>query len=485
MTKVLLINPRFSEFHVDPDSDLESLPIGLVCLGSFLVSRGFAVKLVDCLATTNYWEVIEAELESCLCAGISVMTSQVPEAVKISQFIRDKEPSTPIIWGGPHPSLFPEQTASDPIVDYVVRGEGELTLLELIEALQSDLDRQRIKGLTYLGKHGIVGTEEREFMDMDDLPPINWDLFDPSILSRIILVPAHTSRGCSHRCTFCINSVTKNRWRSRSPEKVLDELDLIKERFGDTRVRFWDENFFGKKERALKIVEGIYERGIDIQWETTVRADYFNQNYIDDEFLFKLKGSGCYKLAFGAESGSQRILDMLHKDITVEDLMLSDIQCAKFDITPEYSFMVGLPTENSEDIQMTIHVFDKLRKANKKAIFLGPQVLRPYPGAQLYEQCVEHGWRVPTSLKEWAEVTENERSYLSPRNFPWVSEPDYIEAIGPYLSYALKDTKILLSTGLHINKFFKLLFIIAAKLRWKLKYFRHPIEYRIAKYIIK
>ncbi len=485
MTKVLLINPRFSEFHADPDSKLESLPIGLVCLGSFLLSKGFTVKLVDCLATTNYLEVIQEELESCLCAGISVMTSQVSEALKISQFIRDKEPSTPIIWGGPHPTLFPERTASDPLVDYVVRGEGELTLLELLEALQNDSDRQKIKGLTYLSHHEMFSIEAREPMDMDDLPPINWDLFDPSILNRLILAPAHTSRGCSHRCTFCINSVTKNRWRGRSPEKVLDELELIKARFSDTRVRFWDENFFGKKERALKIVDGISERGIDIQWETTVRANYFNPNFIDDEFLSKLKKSGCYKLAFGAESGSQRILDMLYKDITAEDLILSNVQCGKYDITPEYSFMVGLPTETLEDIQMTIRLFDKLRKDNKKAIFLGPQVLRPYPGAQLYEQCVAHGWKVPTSLREWAEVSENERSYLSPRNFPWVSDPDYIEALGPYLSYALKDTKMVLSGGLHINKFFKLLFILAAKLRWKLKYFRHPIEYKIAKYVIK
>ena len=133
---------------------------------------------------------------------------------------------------------------------------------------------------------------------------------------------------------------------------------------------------------------------------------------------------------------------------------------------------------------MTLSLLDKLRQANKKAVFLGPQVIRPYPGAQLYEQCVEYGWKVPASLREWAEVTENERSYLSPKNLPWVSDPEYIEALSPYVSYALKDTRMLLSSGLHVNKFFKLLFILAAKLRWKLKYFKHPIEYRIAKYII-
>jgi radical SAM superfamily enzyme YgiQ (UPF0313 family) len=300
-------------------------------------------------------------------------------------------------------------------------------------------------------------------------------------LKKLTLTPAHTSRGCSHRCTFCINPILHCGWRGRDPKIVLDEVQDAAERFPGKKVRFWDENFFFSMKRSKEIIDGIMERGLDLEWETTVRADYFKPKKVDDELLPLMKKSGCYKLSFGAESGSQKILDMLKKDVTVDELVYSAQQCSRYDIIPEYSFMTGLPDELYEDTKMTIELMDRLRQASKRVEFIGPQPFRPYPGSPLYNRCLEFGWKAPDSLGKWSELMENQYNYLSPKNFPWIKDPDTIEYLWPYLHYALTDTKTALSSGAKVGKLLKMLFIAAAKTRWKLRYFKHPIEYKLYK----
>lgn len=484
MNKILLINPKFSGFYENIEQGTESVPIGILYIGSFMVERGYRLKIIDCLTDSNYLNKIKKNINSTDYVGLSVMTAQIPNAIKISRFIKKQAPDIPIIWGGVHPTLLPEQTCQDPLIDYVVRGEGELTLLDLIDTLQNGKDLREVDGITYHDGDKIISNKPRAFIDMNKLPPINWDLLDKNALKRLKLIPAHTSRGCPHRCAFCINSVTKNYWRAMNAEKVLNELELIKECFSSKKIRFWDENFFPNKKRVKEIIEGMIEMDLDIQWETTIRADYFKPNYVNDEFLSQLIKSGCYKLAFGAESGSQRILDILKKDITINDLINSATQCAKYDIISEYSFMIGLPGETYSDIMKTISLIERLIKLNKKTEILGPQPFRPYPGSSLYNECVLSGWRVPTSLREWSIVMENEWDYLSPENFPWISDPIFIESIWPYIRFGTDSIIAGLNSSINTNKFFKLLFILAAKLRWEFKYFKHPIEYKIAKHIM-
>ncbi len=127
--------------------------------------------------------------------------------------------------------------------------------------------------------------------------------------------------------------------------------------------------------------------GLDIPWETTVRANYIKKGMIDDSFMERLKKSGCYLLSFGAESGSPAILKKIQKDINAEEILNSAKLCLKHNIIPQYSFMIGLPGESKKDMKLTLKLIDKLVKLSDKVQILGPQAFRPYPGSPLYEEC--------------------------------------------------------------------------------------------------
>ncbi len=477
--KVLLINPVFSGLEFD--SDAASIPIGLAYVASSLKNNGIEVKIVDCLTNPNHLDEIRRELPSCTWVGMSVMTTQIPHALFLCKYVRTLDEDLPIVWGGPHPTLFAAQTVVDPRIDIVVRDEGEETAVQLTKVLQSgDKDLSTIQGISFKSPDGrIVHTARRKYLDMDDLPFINYDLLDQNVLKKLRLFPSHTSRGCSHRCAFCINPITGCGWRGMSPNRVLDELQYVTEKFPSRKVRFWDENFFNNPRRSTEIMEGIIARGITADWETTVRADYFTK-VIDDKYLALIKKSGCYKFSFGAESGSPRILRMLKKDVTAEELVLSARKSREYGITPEYSFMIGMPNEERADMLMTLDLIYRLYEANPEAELIGPQPYRPYPGSPLDNECEAWGWSPPTSLQAWADLIENEWSFLSARSFPWVKEPDFVEALWPYLNFALTPEQRLMEGGVKVNSLFKRLFILASKTRWKLKFFDFPIEYQIA-----
>jgi len=480
--KVLLINPVFSGLEFD--SNATSIPIGIAYVGSALKEAGIDVKIIDCLTTKEHLVEIKKEIENCTWIGLSVMTVQIPHALFLSEYIKKFAPEVPIVWGGPHPTLFPAQTVIDSRVDIVVRDEGEVTCVELTKALSESKSLDKILGLTFKKDGKVIHTPRRPYINMDKAPYINYDLLNKEVMNKIKLLPSHTSRGCSHRCAYCINPITGCGWRGMSPKRVLDELEQVAKKYPGRKIRFWDENFFNNPKRSKEIMQGIIDRGLKVEWETTVRGDYFTK-VITDEYLQLIKDSGCYKFCFGAESGSPRILRMIKKDVSTDQLVLSAKKSKEFGITPEYSFMIGLPNETKEDMLLTIDAFARLYEANPNAEFIGPQPYRPYPGSPLDNECEAFGWKAPDSLQAWSDLMETEWSYISVTKLPWVNEPDFVEAIWAYMNFALTPETRLMEGGIKVNNLFKRLFITASKLRWKFKYFDFPIEYIIANKYLK
>jgi len=478
--KVLLINPIFSGLEFD--SDAASIPIGIAYVGSYLEKKGVSVKIVDCLTNQNFMEEIQRELPSCTWVGMSVMTTQVPHALFLCKYVRELDKKIPIVWGGPHPTLFPAQTIVDGRVDIVVRGEGEETALELTHSIHlGEKKLDEVRGISYKSPDGrVMHTARRKHLDMDSLPFLNYDQLDQKVLKKLTVFPSHTSRGCSHRCAFCINPITGCGWRGMSPKRVLDELEYVTKRFPSRLVRFWDENFFNSPNRSKEIMQGILDRGINVKWETTIRADYFTK-VVSDDYLSLIKKSGCYKFSMGAESGSPRILRMLKKDVTVEQLLLSAKRSGEYGIVPEYSFMIGMPNEEKADMLKTLDLIYKLYEANPNAELIGPQPFRPYPGSPLDNECEAAGWKSPDSLQAWANLIQYEWNFLAPSNFPWVKDPDFVEALWPYLNFALTPQERLMEGGIKVNSLLKRIFIFASKARWKMHFFDFPLEYKIAK----
>jgi len=481
MSKILLINPPFNIAKSNYDT---SVSVGLLNIASYLDSRDVSVEMIDGARQSNYLERLKSEVPKSDFAAFSVMTMQVGQALKVSKMIKEMNPSCKIIWGGAHPTFFPEQTIKSNLIDIICVGEGEETIYEI--AIGKSLSE--VDGIIYKEGGNILANKARALHDPAQKPLFNWDLVPREILERLTLIPSLTSRGCPHRCTFCINAILKNSWRPRTAEQVLEDLKIIKSKpyFAGKKLRFWDENFFVDIERAKKIIDGMIQQNLIIPWETTVRANYLRDGMVDDELMSKLKQSGCYLLSFGAESGCPRLLKKMKKDINPEDVINSAKVALRHGIIPQYSFMIGLPGETRGEMMETLCLIDKLVKLSPDIQILGPQAFRPYPGSELYDECVASGWKAPQSLEEWADLSENELNYLSIENFPWTkkSDRDFVESMEAYVRFGAHSLKSAMGSSVKAQKILKLGFVLICQLRWKLKFFAWPIEFKLAKRFI-
>ncbi len=476
MKKVLLINPPF---NVSKDNYDSSISVGLLSIATYLDWQGESVQIIDGVRQKDYLEIFQNEIKQAKIACFSVMTMQIPQALALSKLTRELNPSCKIVWGGSHPTFFSEETVKHDSIDVVAPGEGEITISEL--ALGKKLDE--IKGIVYKKDGRIIVNQSQELIDPSKSPLFNWELEPREILEKLYLIPTLTSRGCPHRCTFCINAILKNHWRPRTAEQVLEDIKIIKskEYFSGKNLRFWDENFFVDINRAKRVINGMIDKDLIIPWETTIRANYIKEGMVDDDFMSKLKKSGCYLLSFGAESGSQIVLDKIKKDVTPDEILKAAKQCLKHDIIPQFSFMVGIPGELKKDMKLTLKLIDRLVKLSDKVQILGPQAFRPYPGSELYLECVKSGWSEPKTLDEWSHLVENQLNYLSIKNFNWVKHKDYVESIEAYVRFGAHSIKSAMGSTIKAQRFLKLGFILFCKLRWKLKFFAFPFDYKLAK----
>ncbi len=476
MPKVLLINPPFNINRENYDS---SISVGLLSIATYLDSQGIDVLIIDGVRQKKYLDLVKKEIKHCDCAGISVMTTQIPAALEVSRLIKSINPVCQIVWGGPHPSFFVEQTVKHLLIDIVGYGEGELTMADILR----EKPLEEIKGVAYRRNGKVVVNPPRPLHNPAEMPLFKWDLMPNEILENLNLIPSLTSRGCPHRCAFCINAILKNNWRPRTAEQVLRDIEIIenKEYFKEKKLRFWDENFFIDIKRAKRIIKGMIENNLVIPWETTVRTNYLKKGMIDEEFLKMMKDSGCYLLSFGAESGCPRILKKIKKDIMPEDALNSAKMCLKYDIIPQYSFMAGLPGESKSDVMETLKLIDELVKLSEQVQILGPQAFRPYPGSELYCECLEAGWKEPGSIDEWDRTVKKELNYLDIQEFPWLDNPDFIESLEAYVRFGAHSVKSALGSTVKVSRWLKLLFVLLAKLRWKLKFFSLSWDYKLAK----
>ncbi|MFA6525921.1 MAG: radical SAM protein [Candidatus Buchananbacteria bacterium] len=476
MKKVLLINPEFNVVKENYDS---SISVGLLSIATYLDILGVPVRIIDGVRQKDYLSLIRSVVKDYDIVGLSVMTMQIGKALEVNRLIREVNSNALIIWGGSHPTFFPEQTIKHPDIDIVCVGEGELTMADLATGKAVE----EINGIYYKDRGAVKTNPVRELHNPNLMPLFRWELVPEEILHHLYLIPSLTSRGCPHRCTFCINAILKNRWRARSVEQVLEDLRIIKskEYFKDKKLRFWDENFFVDINRAKAIIDGMIDKGLQIPWETTVRAGYIRPGMVDEELMAKLKESGCYLLSFGAESGSSTVLRMIKKDVTADEIYNSAKICLKYSIIPQYSFMIGLPGETKADMFDTLKLIDRLVALSDQVQILGPQAFRPYPGSELYAECIKAGWQEPQSLDDWKKVSENELSYMSVDNFPWVKDKDFVESMEAYVRFGAMSFKSAMNSTITSKKALKFLFICLCKFRWKLKFFYFPIEFKLAK----
>ncbi|OQZ00154.1 MAG: hypothetical protein B6D35_07550 [Candidatus Brocadia sp. UTAMX2] len=507
---IILISPPPITTDWEPKKVLSGSPgvrMGLLSIGSVLSQHSYSVKILDGILgkVDLASELHQIRPQETLFVGISSMTAQLPSAVKAATIIREKHPSLPIIWGGVHATLFPEETCSDSLADIVVIGEGEYTCLELAEALSGIRDLHSIKGIVYKNGDGkTIFTGNRSHHDLNALPFPKYELFhlDDYLYRAIIdrediknrkfgkMLSIHSGMGCPYQCTFCINTTvyrdgkyyTRSPYRGKSAVRLLDEIEVLLKKYNVDFIDFIDENFLVDKSRFFQFLDGIEERQLTFTWFAGSRANYFNPGYLTHDVIARASALGCVMMGIGAESGSQRILDFLKKGITVEQIEYAASALNKHRIVSEFSFMIGLPYETPDDMLKTIRFVKKLRTIGPYVGTQSPQLYRPIPGGELYDECVKLGFAAPKGIREWTSEKLQISGYLHLDKLPWINRDNKTVVIIRYVTGILSTMKfrwwLIDKTGSFFLKNFLLHVVnMIFLLRERMDFWKFPVEY--------
>ncbi len=417
-----------------------SFPMSLVSAARELV-RDFRVTLIDQRTGEDAWQRLEQEAgEETLCVGITSITgSQLRYALEAGRFVK-KRCRAPVVWGGVHMTLLPEQTLREACVDMGVRGEGEETFAALAARLETSGDLSGVPGLSFRRDGAPVHAPPRDFVDMDRLSPMPYDLAGADYLFSRQGRPSmylETSRGCPFRCAFCYNSSIRNRiWRAMSAHRTLQSVEELLASFPDVRhLSLVDDNYFVDLDRVREISRLLISRGFGLSYQ--VQGTHISTvKKLSHEDLDLLRASGCERLDMGVESGSRTVLEDIQKGIRPEDVLEVNRKLRSHKIEPWFNFMTGFPGETESDLVDTSGLVRRLLRENPRAMISPLYCYTPYPGSKLCEKSEGMGFRVPRSVDEWAEYGWD-RARL-----PWISDRKARELESLYFLSIFIDRKI-------------------------------------------
>lgn len=401
---VVLFHPK-----VHPTSSYCQIPLGILAVAGPLEKAGYRLKLIDAMVEKDYEDQVIKSSRKAVCLGISCMTGyQIHDGLRVAKLVKKKYPRLPIIWGGWHPSVESSQTIANPVVDVVIRGQGERTMLEIVSRLEKNLSLKKILGISYKNKGKIIENPDRAFEDVNNFPPLPYHLVE---LEKYILnieelgtrvINYISSRGCCFKCRFCAEfRVNKRRWSGLKQKRVVDELELLVTKYHLNGVIFNDSNFFVDKERVRQISKELIKRKLNIKWGKA--NGHPRQLLTYDDALWKLmKKSGLQSILIGAESGSQRILNLIDKQSTVAEIVRLAKICKRHQIKIWYSFIVGFfPDPEKDQLDKTLALIKKVRLINNNCEIL-VFFYTPYPGTPLYDRALKLGLKEPKLLEEWS-----------------------------------------------------------------------------------
>lgn len=399
-------------------------PLAILSLGAYLEQHGIEIEYFDerIHKKERFRELVS---RGPLLVGLSTMTCfQIKNTLNLAKLARKLNPEVPLVWGGTHPSMCPEQTLESPLVDFVVKGEGEQTLLELVRGMQEGkTDFGGIDGLGWKDSGKTVMNNDRNFLDINNLP-FPYDGKGRGILQAYISMSSDTlenigyesSRGCPHKCGFCYNVYFhKNVCRVKTLEKIRGELIKLKE-LGVNKMTFYDDTFMaGRKDVISNICDLLKELGF--QWIANVRINLFTP-----ELLKKFKDSGCVYLFFGIESPDDEILKYIRKGLNRKMIDEGMKVVSQGNIKTLYSLIIGLPNETDEQLKRTLDFADEIRRIHPGAeVPIQPYV--PLPGTSLFEEAIKAGFKTPTHLEGWKNYTNDEIKH------PWIKNKRLLNAI--------------------------------------------------------
>jgi len=380
--KILLINPPGKTSFIAP-------PLGLMSLAASLRNSGHSPEILDYLIEDFNQDSLFKNVQKFDLIGITSVSPHINNALNLAHLIKENFPNKIIVLGGAHASLLPQETIqNNPFIDFLIRGEGEKRIIQLIEYIQGKRKLKELDGITFKKDNKIINIQPKEFIqNLDNLPMPAYDLIPFKKYSSYLqsqfqpTITMLTSRGCPFNCIYCSKPVFGSSTRTRSPESILKEIIFLKENYNIKEIIFYDDTFTLEKERIIKLCELIIENNIKINWKCETRV-----NSVDQKLLNLMKKAGCYMICYGIESGNQKILNILKKGITLEQIEKAIDITKKAKIKILGYFMIGIPEETKENIKETIAFAKKLNPDYAQF-----SIATAYPGTELYQIAKKQG----------------------------------------------------------------------------------------------
>lgn len=384
---ICLINPPLDK-QTTSKFPMSGAPVGIACLAAFLRENGIEVSAIDApiMGYDHVRTAKEVEQIDPLIVGVSCLTENRYSAIKTLKEIRERLPDKILVLGGIHPSFTDKLMLENyTFIDFIIRGEGEYTLLDLVKKVKGKKNTNKIDGISFIKNGEFIKNPNRDFIkDLDRLPFPAYDLFpmekypNPPDLKGddIRSCPVSTSRGCPMGCTFC---ATTEYWgkkvRIMSAERIFTEVKWLNENFGINYIRFVDDTFTIKKKRVIDFCKLVLNEKLDIKFRLQARIDT-----VDNEVLDWLRRAGCDLIEYGAESGSERVLELMNKRIKPDQIKLATQKTQNAGIEVKYFLIVGSPGEKEED---TFKTFKMIKENRPDWIGINPMTI--YPGTYIYE----------------------------------------------------------------------------------------------------
>jgi radical SAM superfamily enzyme YgiQ (UPF0313 family) len=397
--KVVFFFPAFS-------SKEATAPLGILAVATPLLRAGYQVRLIDSTITPNFEQRVLAELEDALCLAVSLVTGpMIRETVQMARKSKALYPDLPIILGGWHPSLLPDQTLAAEFVDIVVQGQGEDAMLEIAQRLSGGASMKGIEGVGYKENGKLVFNPPRKLKSIRDLPPKAYHIADFDAYERVCgrrWGMYTSSLACPYDCSYCTNAgVYGRKWSALEPEQVAEETTDLAQRYNLQLLWIVDDNFLVDTRRALGIAEQLIKRNARFEWSVQASTNLVDKLTVDE--LKTLRRAGLAQVQQGADSGSRYVLDLMNKRFQqIETIYSAADKLHQAGIRPSFNMIFAYPGEREQDRRESVRMMMDICRKYPGAEFW-TNIFTPYPGSPVMEKAFELGIHVPKRFEDWSD----------------------------------------------------------------------------------
>ena len=407
---VLLAFPKIDH---EKDYVYSWMPFSLLTIAKPLMEQGYRVRVFDGnqVEAEEWDELLSESCGEARAIGISIMTGggQIGHALELARRAKARKECPPVLFGGPHVNALAEETLRHPLVDAVLQGPGQNSIVAAISALENPGVCRLVPGLSMKTSGGVAHgpANSPRTHQLGQYPwhllPVEKDVCaDPGIAPRTLNYVS--SQGCIYKCRFCYELVYGRHFSSVPADVLLDDVEDLQARFGLSGVKFYDADFFVNLSRASGFAKGLVERRLNLAWAASLNPNDVvpRARRRQPDLLAKVAESGCCRLLMGVESGADRVLaEIIEKEITVSQVIDVAEDIAKHGIRGSYTFIVGFPGETSAEEDDTYRLIDRLQKL-RPTPETRVHLFAPYPGTPLYRNALAYGFRPPESLEAWS-----------------------------------------------------------------------------------